>query len=104
MNTTMLTRPRVHNVYSGNRKDIRGLEFPDATLCEAKDAPRDGHLDIADVALKGVSFRSPRPLSPGKVQYLSAKGANSSTLSSTLRIVSCKLRGDGDFDVSAEFF
>jgi hypothetical protein len=103
MHTTMLTRPRVHNVFNGNRKDMRGLEFPDATLCPEKDA-REGQLDIADVALKGVSFRSPVPLSPGKVQYLSAKGANASSLSSTLRIVSCKLRGDGEFDVSAEFF
>lgn len=107
MNTTMLTKPRVHNVFAGNRKDIRGLRFPEATLAADKDTPRhdDDVIDIADVALMGVTFRSPAPLSPGRVHYLSAKSsADSSSLTSALRIVSCKLRADGMFDVSGEFF
>jgi len=55
--------------------------------------------------LIGVSFRSPVPLSPGRVHYLSAKShADSSSLTSALRIVSCKLRADGMFDVGGEFF
>ena len=103
MNTTMLTRPRVCTVFNGNRKDMPGLVFPEASLCDP-DEPRDSEIDIAAVTLKGVNFRSPVPLSPGKVHHLSAKGANSSSLASALRIVSCRLRPDGDFDVSAEFF
>jgi hypothetical protein len=68
----MLTKPRVHNVFAGNKKDIRGLRFPEATLAETKDATRHNEdvIDIADVALMGVSFRSPVPLSPGRVHYL----------------------------------
>lgn len=103
MQTTMLSKARNHNVFSGNRKDMRGLEFPDATLCDSKEEKGDV-LTIADVALTGVKFRSGVPLTPGKLHYLNAKGANASSLASALRIVSCKLRADGEFDVSAEFF
>ncbi len=103
MHTTMLSKPRAHSVFSGNRKDMRGLEFPDATLADGAEAAGE-QLRIADVTLKGVSFRSPVALNPGKVHYLTAKGPNASSLSSVLRIVSCKLRADGEFDVSAEFF
>ena len=106
MHTTMLTKPRVHNVFAGNKKDIRGLRFPEATLAADKDARHDDEvIDIADVALMGVTFRSPVPLSPGRVHYLSAKShADASSLTSALRIVSCRLRADGAFDVSGEFF
>ena len=103
MHTTMLTKARNHSVFSGNRKDMRGLEFPDATLCDSKEEHAD-MLAIAGVTLTGVKFRSVVPLSPGKVHYLNAKGPNASSLASALRIVSCKLRADGEFDVSAEFF
>ena len=103
MHTTMLTKTRNHSVFSGNRKDMRGLEFPDATLSDSKEEKGEV-LAIADVTLKGVNFRSGVALNPGKVHYLTAKGPNSSSLASALRIVSCKLRADGEFDVSAEFF
>ena len=104
MHTTMLSKPRVCNVFSGNHKDIRGLRFPEATLADQKDANRNEAIEVADVCVMGVSFRSPIALTPGKVHYLSAKGIESSSLVSPLRIVSCRLRGDGEFDVSAEFF
>jgi hypothetical protein len=105
MNTSMLTKPRVCNVYSGNRKDIRGLRFPEAVLADSRDARGDEQTHIADVCVMGVTFRSPVALTPGKVQHLSAKAhEDGSSLVSTLRIVSCRLRADGEFDVSAEFF
>lgn len=107
MHTTMLTKPRVHNVYAGNKKDIRGLRFPEAMLAETKEAHHGDEdvINITDVALMGVSFRSPIPLSPGRVHYLTAKSlAEASSLTSALRIVSCRLRADGEFDVSGEFF
>jgi hypothetical protein len=104
MHTTMLSKPRVCNVFSGNRKDIRGLRFQDATLADNKDAQRNEAMEIADVCVMGVTFRSPAPLVPGKVHYMSAKGPDSTSLVSPLRIVSCRLRADGEFDVSAEFF
>ncbi len=103
MNTTMLTRPRVCAVFNGNRKDMPGLVFPEATLCDPNES-RDTEIDIAAVTLKGVNFRSPVALQPGKVHHLSAKSGGSSSLASTLRVVSCRVRVDGEFDVSAEFF
>ena len=104
MNTTMLTRSRVCNVFSGNRKDMRGLRFPNATLGESREARGDDCVQIADVCVMGVTFRSPVSLTPGLVHHLAAKAQDGSTLVSALRVVSCKLRADGDFDVSAEFF
>ena len=104
MQTTMLSKPRVCNVYTGNHKDIRGLRFPEATLADHKDASRQDATEIADVCVMGVYFRSPVALSPGKVHYLSAKGAESSSLVSPVRVVSCRIRADGEFDVNAEFF
>ena len=103
MHTSMLSKARNHSVFSGNRKDMRGLAFPDATLSDAADGKGET-IPIADVTLKGVNFRSGVALNPGKVHHLAAKGPNASSLASALRIVSCKLRADGEFDVSAEFF
>jgi hypothetical protein len=100
----MLTRTRVCNVFSGNRKDMRGLRFPLATLGETRETRGDDAVHIADVCVMGVTFRSPVSLSPGKVHHLAAKAQDGSSLVSTLRVVSCKLRADGEFDVSAEFF
>ena len=104
MHTTMLSKPRVCNVFAGNRKDIRGLRFQDATLADAKDTARNESLVISDVCVMGVTFLSTVPLTPGKVHYMSAKGQDSTSLVSPLRIVSCKVRADGEFDVAAEFF
>jgi hypothetical protein len=105
MNTTMLTRTRVCNVYSGNRKDMCGLRFPAATLGENRDTRTNDAVQIADVCVMGVTFRSPCSLIPGKVHYLSAKAHDDgSALVSAVRVVSCRVRADGDFDVSAEFF
>ena len=104
MNTTMLTRTRVCNVFSGNRKDMRGLRFPTAFLGESKETRSDDAIHIADVCVMGVTFRSPVSLTPGLVHHLAAKAQDGSALVSTLRVVSCKLRADGEFDVSAEFF
>ena len=104
MNTTMLTRTRVCNVFSGNRKDMRGLRFPNAFLGESKETRSDDAIHIADVCVMGVTFRSPVSLTPGVVHHMSAKAQDGSALVSTLRVVSCKLRADGEFDVSAEFF
>ena len=51
MHTTMLSKPRVCNVFSGNHKDIRGLRFPEATLADQKDANRNEAIEVADVIL-----------------------------------------------------
>jgi hypothetical protein len=100
----MLTRTRVCNVFSGNRKDMRGLRFPNAFLGESKETRSDDAIHIADVCVMGVTFRSTVPLTPGKVHYMSAKGQDSTSLVSPLRVVSCRVRADGEFDVAAEFF
>src|SRR5688500_3393709 len=91
MHTTMLTKVRSHNVFSGTRQDMRGVQVPDATLSDSRDDHAD-MLAIAGATLTGVKFRSAVPLTPGKMHYLSAKGPSASSLASPLRIVSCKLR------------
>lgn len=58
---------------------------------------------VSHVALQGVGFRSSKALPPGTIKYLRTDGAEAS-LHSKIRIVSCRLRADGAFDIKAEFF
>lgn len=58
---------------------------------------------VTHVALQGVGFRSRHALPPGTIKYLRTDGAEAS-LHSKVRIVSCRLRADGAFDIKAEFF
>lgn len=60
-------------------------------------------LMVNHVHLQGVAFRSPKPFQPGTVKYLHTDDTGH-TLHSKIRIVSCRLRADGAFDIKAEFF
>ena len=63
--------------------------------------PLRGH---ADLVLTGLRFLSPVPLRPGTVRFLRTTGSDDAKLSSTVRVVSTKVRPDGQFDVTAEFY
>jgi hypothetical protein len=60
-------------------------------------------LTVNHVHLQGVSFRSGKPFQPGTVKFLRTDDTGH-TLHSKIRIVSCRLRADGAFDIKAEFF
>src|SRR5690606_41593345 len=82
----------------------------DTANCFRQDLLAEGTLSegndrqpVTHVALQGVSFPSTRAMHPGGIKNL--KTANrQATLESKIRIVSCRLRSDGLFDVKAEFF
>lgn len=85
----------------------------DAATCFRREVLNQGHLGegesdanamtVSHVHLQGVAFRSPKPLQPGSVRYLRTDDKGH-TLHSKIRIVSCRLRADGAFDIKAEFF
>lgn len=63
----------------------------------------DVALDIRNIVIQGVTFRSPRSISPGTIRQLRMEN-DQATLTSKIRVVSCRLRSDGTFDIKAEFF
>lgn len=92
--------------HATSRKDTAGC-FRDALLTEGRlsdsEAVRGPGETVSHVALQGVGFRSSHALPPGTIKYLRTDGAAAS-LHSKIRIVSCRLRADGAFDIKAEFF
>lgn len=84
----------------GRRTGLRSALLAEGTVA---DPTGDVEADVTNVVLHGVSFRSARPLPPGSLLQLRAGGADA-RLSSSVRVVACRLRSDGTFDVKAEFF
>jgi hypothetical protein len=85
----------------------------DADTCFRREVLNQGRLTDAEedvnallvnhVHLHGVGFRSPKAFQPGTVKFLRTDDSGHS-LHSKIRIVSCRLRADGAFDIKAEFF
>ncbi len=92
--------------FASSKKDTAGC-FRAALITEGRLSDTEAMHGPADavthVALKGVGFRSAKPLPPGTIKYLRTDGSAAS-LHSMIRIVSCRLRADGAFDIKAEFF
>lgn len=63
----------------------------------------DEAVSVRNIAIQGVTFRAPRAISPGTIRQIKMD-TERATLASKIRVVSCKLRGDGSFDIKAEFF
>lgn len=84
----------------GRRTGLRSAMLAGGSVADPID---NSELEVSNVVLHGVSFRSTRPLAPGSVLLLRAGGADA-RLSSSVRIVCCRLRSDGTYDVKAEFF
>jgi hypothetical protein len=96
-NTHMLTNNR--------RTSLRGSFLTQAVLTEVgQEADTADQLRISDLVLTGVRFLSPVPLRPGTVRQLRTTGADEAKLSSAIRVVSTRVRSDGQFDVTAEFY
>jgi hypothetical protein len=63
----------------------------------------DAVVPVSRVALMGVQFHSERVLHPGTVRQMRV-GDRSPRLMSQVRIISCRPRMDGSYDVKGEFF
>jgi hypothetical protein len=81
-----------------NQEDCsRGVVF------ESDTDPAEAMVPVSKVALIGVQFRSERVLHPGTVRQMRV-GERSPRLMSQVRIISCRPRVDGSYDVKGEFF
>ncbi len=65
--------------------------------------PAEAMVPVSKVALMGVQFRSERVLQPGTVRHMRV-GNGPPRLMSQVRIISCRPRIDGSYDVKGEFF
>ncbi len=59
------------------------------------------NIPATRIALLGVQFRTPRPLLPGTIRHLRI-GDRNPRLTSDVRVISCRPRVDGLFDIRAE--
>jgi hypothetical protein len=94
------------NLLTSNRRtSLRGSFLTQAVLFEAsKSGDAKNELKVSDLVLTGLRFLSPVPLKPGTVRQLRTTGADDAKLASSIRVVSTKVRPDGQFDVTAEFY
>ena len=94
------------NLLTSNRRtSLRGSFLTQAVLFEAsKSGDAKNELKVTDLVLTGLRFLSPVPLKPGTVRQLRTTGADDAKLASSIRVVSTKVRPDGQFDVTAEFY
>ena len=94
------------NLLTSNRRtSLRGSFLTQAVLFEAsKSGDAKNELKVTDLVLTGMRFLSPVPLKPGTVRQLRTTGADDAKLASSIRVVSTKVRPDGLFDVTAEFY
>ena len=88
------------------RTTLRGAFLAQALLTPVNANGQEmGHqLRVNDLVLTGLRFLSPMPLKPGTVLQLRTTGNDDAKLASAIRIVSTKVRPDGQFDVTAEFY
>lgn len=88
------------------RTSLRGALLAHATLSaiSAEGIESSDVLKVNELVLTGLRFLSPVPLRPGTVRFLRTTGSEDAKLSSAIRVVSTKVRPDGQFDVTAEFY
>jgi hypothetical protein len=88
------------------RTSLRGAFLAQATLsaitADGQESPEV--LKVNELVLTGLRFLSPVPLRPGTVRFLRTTGSDDAKLSSAVRVVSTRVRTDGLFDVTAEFY
>jgi hypothetical protein len=85
------------------RRSNRESQLTVATLQPASgDASVDRPVMVCNLSLGGVGFRAPQRYQSGEI-YRITLGAGPLFLNARLRIVSCRARVDGTFDVGAAF-
>ena len=111
---TAMTHPRIERAPQTMRESHVGtgvlspVETPSSddivTALAGASAPGEAEeMQIFNVQLQGIGFRSTAPLQPGTLKNLRTNSGDA-RLTSKVRIISCRLRGDGFFDITAEFF
>jgi hypothetical protein len=112
---TAMTHPRIERAPQTMRESHVGtgvlspVETPSSddivtALANAENKPAESEeMQIFNVQLQGIGFRSTVPLQPGTLKNLRTNSGDA-RLTSKVRIISCRLRGDGFFDITAEFF
>jgi hypothetical protein len=88
------------------RTTLRGAFLAQALLTpvNANGTEMNHQIRVNDLVLTGLRFLSPMPLKPGTVLQLRTTGNDDAKLASAIRVVSTKVRPDGQFDVTAEFY
>ena len=89
-------------VTANRRTTLRGAFLSQAVLVE--NGNEQNALKVSDLVLTGLHFLSPVALKPGTLRQLRTTGSEEAKLASTVRIVSCRVRPDGQFDLTAEFY
>jgi hypothetical protein len=85
------------------RRSTREAQMTVATLQPASgDASVDRQVLVCNLSLGGVGFRAAHRFQSGEV-YRITLGTGPLFLNARLRIVSCRARTDGTFDVGAAF-
>ena len=111
---TAMTHPRIERAPQTMRESHVGtgvlspVETPSSddivtALANAEKPAEAEEMQIFNVQLQGIGFRSTVPLQPGTLKNLRTNSGDA-RLTSKVRIISCRLRGDGFFDITAEFF
>jgi hypothetical protein len=94
-----------HMLTTNRRTSLKGSFLTHATLSEVGvETDTKDQLKISDLVLTGMRFLSPVALRPGTVRQLRTTGGDDAKLYSAIRVVSTRVRPDGQFDVSAEFY
>jgi hypothetical protein len=94
-----------HMLTNNRRTSLKGSFLTQATLSEVgENTETKDQLKISDLVLTGMRFLSPVALRPGTVRQLRTTGGDDAKLYSAIRVVSTRVRPDGQFDVSAEFY
>lgn len=94
-----------NELYGGpdRRRTPRERQAARATLQPASgDATVQEDVVVENLSLGGVGFRSPQRYRPGAVWRITF-GTGPLFLNARIRMVSCRDRGDGTFEVGAEF-
>src|SRR4051812_38012577 len=111
---TAMTHPRIErapqtmresHVGTGVLSPVEGPASDDivSALAAKSACDNENQMEVFNVQLQGVGFRSTVPLPPGTMRHLRTSSGDAK-LTSKVRIISCRLRADGFFDITAEFF
>lgn len=101
--TNVATADRSRQREAERRRSERQEHLTAATLHPAAgDALVAHHTMVCNLSLGGVGFRSPQRFAPGEVWRITL-GNGPLFLNARIRIITCRARPDGTYDLGAEF-